>query len=203
VYLVDTNVVSEARNGKKANPGVLKFFQATDSSDLYLSVQTIGEIRRGLESVRHRGDLPQASKLEKWLDLLTTEYADRILDFDEECAQIWGRLMSPHHDHPIDKQIAAIALIHDLTVATRNLDDFRATGVRVLNPFEYARNVRQGIDLLAQKYSSSLSPPMRCWPPYGRIRMERRRRKSAVSSMIPIVSCRWRQHLAGGAWWIG
>ncbi|OGA32612.1 MAG: recombinase [Betaproteobacteria bacterium RIFCSPLOWO2_12_FULL_64_23] len=135
MYLVDTNVVSDARKGKRANPGVQKFFQTIDAADLYLSVQTIGEIRRGLENIRHRGDMPQAKKLEKWLDLVTADYADRILSFDEECAQVWGRLMSPHHEHPIDKQIAAIALIHDMIVVTRNVDDFRGTGARINNPF--------------------------------------------------------------------
>lgn len=135
MYLVDTNVISEARKGKKGNRGVLEFFETADAGDLYLSVQTIGEIRRGLENIRRRGDLPQAKKLEKWLDLIVTDYADRILSFDEECAQVWGRLMSPHHEHPVDKQIAAIALIYDLTVVSRNLDDFRSTGVNVVNPF--------------------------------------------------------------------
>jgi predicted nucleic acid-binding protein len=135
MYLVDTNVISEARKGVKANSGVQQFFRTSEAEDLYLSVQTIGEIRRGLENIRRRGDLPQARKLEKWLDLILTDYGDRILDFDEECAQVWGRLMSPHHEHPIDKQIAAIALIHDLTVVTRNIDDFRSTGTRISNPF--------------------------------------------------------------------
>lgn len=135
MYLVDTNVISEARKGKKANPGVQKFFLTTAAEDLYLSVQTVGEIRRGLENIRNRGDLPQARKLEKWLDLVVTEYTDKILTFDKECAQVWGRLMSPHHQHPIDKQIAAIALINDLTVVTRNVDDFRGTGVALNNPF--------------------------------------------------------------------
>ena len=135
MYLVDTNVISEARKGRKANPGVQKFFKITDTSDLYLSVQTIGEIRHGLENIRSRGDLPQAKKLEKWLDLIVTNYADRILSFDEACAQVWGRLMSPHHEHPVDKQIAAIALIHNLTVITRDVDDFRRSGVRLENPF--------------------------------------------------------------------
>ena len=135
MYLVDTNVISEARKGAKANSGVKKFFQETDADDLYISAQTIGEIRRGLENIRHRGDLPQTKKLEKWLDLLVADYADKILTFDEECAQVWGRLMSPHPAHPIDKQIAAIALIHDLTVVTRNVDDFRETGVGIKNPF--------------------------------------------------------------------
>jgi predicted nucleic acid-binding protein len=135
MYLVDTNVISEARKGKKANLGVQKFFQMIEAEDLYLSVQTIGEIRRGLENIRHRGDLPQAKRLEKWLDLVVTNYEDRILSFDEECSQVWGRLMSPHHEHPIDKQIAAIALIHDLTVVTRNVNDFRGSGVNLKNPF--------------------------------------------------------------------
>ena len=135
MYLVDTNVISEARKGKKANPGVHEFFQASKASDLYLCAQTIGEIRRGLENIRQRGDLLQAIKLEKWLDLLVTDYADRILSFDEACAQVWGRLMSPHHEHPVDKQIAAIALIYDLTVITRNVADFRGAGVGLSNPF--------------------------------------------------------------------
>ena len=135
MYLVDTNVISEARKGKKANPGVQRFFRTIEAEDLYLCVQTIGEIRRGLENIRHRGDLPQARKLEKWLDLLVTDYDKRILSFDQECAQVWGRLMSPHHEHPIDKQIAAIALIHDLTLVTRNANDFHGTGTRINNPF--------------------------------------------------------------------
>ena len=135
MYLVDTNVISEARKGKRANRGVQNFFQASDTTELYVAVQTIGEIRRGLENIRQRGDLHQAKRLESWLDLLVTDYADRILSFDEACAQVWGRLMSPHHEHPIDKQIAAIALINGLTVATRKVDDFRGTGVTLLNPF--------------------------------------------------------------------
>lgn len=135
MYLVDTNVISEARKGKKANTGVQAFFRDSDAADLYLPAQTIGEIRRGLENIRGRGDLPQARKLEKWLDLVVTDYTDRILAFDEACAQVWGRLMSPRHEHPVDKQIAAIALIHDLTVVTRNVDDFRGTGVKLRNPF--------------------------------------------------------------------
>lgn len=135
MYLVDTNVISEARKGVKANSGVQKFFKTVDAADLYLSAQTIGEIRRGLENIRHRGDLSQAKRLEKWLDLVAADYADRVLSFDEECAQVWGRLMSPNHQHPIDKQIAAIALINDLKVVTRNLLDFHGTGVELVSPF--------------------------------------------------------------------
>jgi len=135
MYLVDTNVISELRKGTKANPGVRRFFKEMDAANIYVSAQTIGEIRRGLENIRHRGDIPQTKKLEKWLEVIVGDYADKILSFDEECAQVWGRLMSPHPQHPIDKQIAAIALIHDLTVVTRNVDDFRGTGVEIVNPF--------------------------------------------------------------------
>jgi predicted nucleic acid-binding protein len=136
VYLVDTNVISEARKGARANAGVRAFFRDADAADLYISVQTVGEIRRGLESIRRRGDAEQAGRLETWLEGLIRDFSSRILAFDQDCAQVWGCLMSPHPQHPIDKQIAAIALIHDLTVVTRNVDDFRATAVTVKNPFD-------------------------------------------------------------------
>lgn len=136
MYLVDTNVISEARKGPRANAGVLGFLNQASPDDLYLSVQTIGELRRGVERIRHRGDAPQARLLEDWLSLILTDYADRILAFDADCAQIWGKLMAPHPQHPIDKQIAAIALIYDLVVVTRNTNDFTGTGVAVLDPFQ-------------------------------------------------------------------
>lgn len=135
MYLIDTNVISEARKGTKTNIGVQKFLTETNTSELYLSVQTIGEIRRGVEQIGHRGDTEQAKRLETWLELVVSEYADRILEFDVDCAQVWGALMSPHPHHAIDKQIASIALIHDMTLVTRNVDDYFLTGVRLQNPF--------------------------------------------------------------------
>ncbi|HEY0490670.1 MAG TPA: type II toxin-antitoxin system VapC family toxin [Telluria sp.] len=135
MYLVDTNVISEARKGRRANPGVLQFFRSTIPADRFLSVQTVGEIRRGIENIRRRGGQDQASRLEVWLDAVISEYANRILSFDSDCAQVWGRLMSPQASSPIDKQIAAIALIHGLVVVTRNIDDFSATSANLLNPF--------------------------------------------------------------------
>lgn len=135
MYLLDTNVISELRKGARADAGVLAFFAALDPQHIHLAVQTMGELRRGLENIRGRGDHAQATRLESWLDDVTTGYADRILDFDLDCAQVWGKLMSPNPQHPIDKQIAAIALIHDLTVVTRNTPDFAATGEKLLNPF--------------------------------------------------------------------
>lgn len=135
MFLVDTNVISEARKGAKADPGVQAFLLATGEEDLYLSVQTIGELRQGVERMRARGDLPQARILETWLESILNQYADRIINFDHECAEVWGKLMAPHSQNPIDKQIAAIALIHDLTVVTRNTDDFEGAGATLMNPF--------------------------------------------------------------------
>ncbi len=135
VYLIDTNILSESRKGKDANPSVLRFWESAGAEDCYISVQTIGEIRKGLESIRSRGDVDQASRLEIWLNLLTSEYADRMIDFDRDCAHIWGILSALHPQNPIDKQIAAIALIHSLTVVTCNVKDFSGTGVNLLNPF--------------------------------------------------------------------
>lgn len=137
MYLVDTDVISEARKGDKANAGVQEFFRnaARDDAPLYLSVITLGELRQGVENIRHRGDKPQADRLERWLDRVSTEYADSILPFDAEIAQVWGRLRVPHPENPLDKQIAATALIYHLTVVTRNDAHYQPTGVRLLNPF--------------------------------------------------------------------
>lgn len=137
MYLVDTDVISEARKGDRANGGVRAFFATArrDAVPLYLSVVTIGELRQGVERIRHRGDLAQARRLERWLARLTTTYADAILPIDEEVAQVWGRLRVPNPENPLDKQIAATALMHDLMVVTRNTGHFTPTGVRLLNPF--------------------------------------------------------------------
>jgi predicted nucleic acid-binding protein len=137
MYLVDTDVISEIRKGDKADRGVRAFFadMARQSVDLYLSVVTIGELRQGVERIRHRGDDAHAKRLSRWLKQVTTIYAESILPFDEEMAQVWGRLRVPNPENPLDKQIAATALIHDLTVVTRNTDHFAPTGARLLNPF--------------------------------------------------------------------
>jgi predicted nucleic acid-binding protein len=137
MFLLDTDVISERRKLDKANAGVKQFFHQIqrENAMVYLSVITIGEIRTGVESMRHRGDEAQTAQLERWLDLVTREYAGSILPFDEEMAHVWGRLRVPHRENPLDKQIAATALMYDLTVVTRNNPHYESTGAKVLNPF--------------------------------------------------------------------
>ena len=106
-----------------------------EGTDLSLSVITIGELRQGIERIRHRGDDPQAQRLERWLLQLTSDYADRILSIDEEVAQVWGRLRVPNPENPLDKQIAATALMHGFTVVSGNVAHYTPPGVAVSNPF--------------------------------------------------------------------
>lgn len=128
----------------------------------------MGELRRGLENIRGRGYHAQAARLESWLEDITTGFADRILDFDLDCAQVWGKLMSPNPQHPIDKQIAAIALIHDLTVVTRNNADFAATGEAsesVLRVRAESNERNRVLALVPQKCSLKYRLDVRASPP--------------------------------------
>ena len=137
VYLVDTDVISEARKGPRAHSGVREFFASAGrrGAALYVSAVTIGELRQGVERIRHRGDLAQARRLERWLGEVTAQYAESILPIDAEVAEVWGRLRVPNADNPLDKQIAATALIYGLVVVTRNVAHFAPTGVPVHDPF--------------------------------------------------------------------
>jgi len=137
MYLIDTNVISEARKGPAAQAGVIEFFRRCleQGALIYLSAVTVGELRRGVDLIRHRGDTPQADRLETWLQQVVEEYQECILPFDLEIAQIWGRLRAPNPQNALDKQIAATALLYDLTLVTRNTADVAGTGVRYLDPF--------------------------------------------------------------------
>lgn len=137
MYLVDTDVISELRKKDRADQQVSAFFKDAAARDLplYLSAVTIGEIRRGVELIRHRRDARQANLLERWLDALLADYGENVLSFDADLAQIWGRLRVPHPDNPLDKQIAATALLYDLVLVTRNIKHFASTGLKLLDPF--------------------------------------------------------------------
>ena len=137
MFLLDTNVISEIRKGVRGNRGVQQFSDQINANKyaVYLAAPTVGELRRGIEALSHRGDGPQAEMLSRWLHLALTEYTTGVIAFDEPCAQVWGRLMVPHVSNAVDKQIAATAIVHQLTLVTRNIRDFQNTGARLLNPF--------------------------------------------------------------------
>jgi predicted nucleic acid-binding protein len=134
MYLVDTNVISESRKGQRADPGVADFFRRV-RNEVFLPVQVVGELQSGIERVRQRGDSPQARLLQEWFQSVLEDFSLHFLAFDLECAKIWGMLIGADEQHQIDKQIAAIALLHNLIVVTRNTAHFAGTGVIVLNPF--------------------------------------------------------------------
>jgi toxin FitB len=134
MYLLDTNVLSELRR-RKRDPNVLAWVQAVDSSDLYLSTVTIGEIELGITQQLRR-DSVFAQHLSDWLSLTIRVYGERILPLTIGIARRWGRLAGQLGNKQIDLVIAATALEHGLTVVTRNVSDFAPTGVPVLNPFD-------------------------------------------------------------------
>jgi hypothetical protein len=134
-YLLDTNVLSELRKGAKANPHVRDWLRGVDDGALYISVLTVGEIRKGIENVRRR-DRGAGARLESWLQDLLDEQADRILPVTSRVAQVWGQLNVPDPLPVIDSLLAATAHVHELTLVTRNTKDITRTGVSVLNPFD-------------------------------------------------------------------
>ena|SRR5258706_856765 len=133
-FLVDTNVVSEARKGARANANVTRWIQA-QRDRLYLSVLVTGEIRRGIETIRRR-DGKSATALERWLRELETQFEDRVLPVDALVADRWGRLAAERPVSTIDGLLAATALVHGLTLATRNVRDVVRTGTPCVNPFD-------------------------------------------------------------------
>jgi hypothetical protein len=132
-WLLDTNIVSELRKGERADPRLRAWFTASDEEALFTSVLVIGEIRRGIESLRRR-DVPSALALEHWLAALTDGFADRILPVDRNVAEEWGRLNVPDPVPTVDGLLAATARVHGLTLVTRNTRDVTRTGVPLLDP---------------------------------------------------------------------
>lgn len=134
-YLIDTNVISELRKGARCDPNVRDWYEAVADADIYLSVLTTGEIRRGIEGIRRR-DPESARVLEEWLERLIGDHAARLLPVTAEIAGEWGRLSVPDPVAVIDGLLAATARVHGLTLATRNVRDINSTGVACVNPFE-------------------------------------------------------------------
>ena len=133
-YLLDTSVVSEARKGIRADPGVRAWIADRDDAELFLSVLTVGELLTGVERIRRRDPLA-AGQLDTWLSRLLAVHLDRIIGIDLAVVRCWASLNVPDPVPVIDGLIAATALTHGLTVATRNERDFREAGAQVVNPF--------------------------------------------------------------------
>lgn len=133
-YLLDSNIVSELRKRERANVGVRQWLAGVDDAELFLSVLTVGELRRGIDSI-HRRDRARALALNRWFHTLVTEYEERILLGDQKVAEEWGRMNAVATLPAIDSLLAATARVHGLTFVTRNTKDVTRTGVPCLNPF--------------------------------------------------------------------
>ena len=134
-FLLDTNVVSELRKGRRANDNVRSWFAQVDDEALHLSALVIGELRQGIERCRRR-DPTSAMHLERWLAKILDAYADRIVPIDGEVAEAWGRLNVPDPLPVIDGLLAATAQVHEMTLVTRNTADVLRCDIAMINPFE-------------------------------------------------------------------
>ena len=138
MYLLDTNVVSELRKAaaRKADPKVLAWANGVSTALLFLSAVTVLELEIGVLLVERR-DPPQGSALRSWLDTrVLPAFTDRILPVDTAVARRCAKLHVPHRRSDRDALIAATALIHQLTIVTRNVEDFAPTGAKLLNPWD-------------------------------------------------------------------
>lgn len=131
-YLLDTNVVSEARK-PSAHPSVQEFLRSIRASPTYISVLTLGELHRGIAKL---GNDPRAGKLSEWVAGLTDQYAENVLGVETDIAVLWGRLSADRSRPMTDTLLAATAIHHQLTFVTRNVADFSGLPLRIINPWE-------------------------------------------------------------------
>ena len=133
MYLLDTNIVSELRR-PKPHVGVVAWVSAQDATSLYISAMTIAELQRGVEMTRAQ-DSEKATQIEAWLEQLIL--TGQVLALDAAVCREWARLMHRKPEDLIeDAMIAATAVVHNLTIVTRNVRDFNGFKVRTLNPFD-------------------------------------------------------------------
>ncbi len=134
MYLIDTVVLSELRKPQR-DARLTAWVARQRTTDLFVSVITIGEIERGIS--RQRATDPDfAAALAAWLDRVLALYGERVVPFDLQIVRRWGQLSAALGNDSADLMISATALEHGLTVVTRNASDFEPTGVATLNPFD-------------------------------------------------------------------
>ncbi len=135
MHLLDTNVISELRKGRKAHLNVIAWASAVSASSLYLSVITILEIEMGVLK-KERQDPSQGAILRAWLNShVLPAFSDKILYIDVAVAQRCAKLHIPDPKAERDALIAATALVHGMNLVTRNVNDFNGTGVELFNPW--------------------------------------------------------------------
>lgn len=130
-YVLDTNVISEL---SKRTPHERVLAWMGTMPDVYLSVLTVGELLRGIPRL-HAKDRTRAEHLSQWIQGVRSKFATKIIPVDSQAIERWAQMSTQRTLPVIDSLIAATALAHDLTIATRNVKDFQDTGVRVFNPF--------------------------------------------------------------------
>ena len=133
-FLLDTDVISELRKRGRVNEGVERWFSDVDDAEVFLSVLSVGEMRRGIESIQRR-DRPRALTLNRWLHGLVAQFESRLLPVDRAVAEEWGRMNAANALPAIDGLLAATARVHGLTLVTRNTRDVARTGVPCVDPF--------------------------------------------------------------------
>jgi hypothetical protein len=133
-FLIDTNVISEFRKGARCDARVASWFASVNDEQLYLSVLTLGEIRRGAEKLRRR-DVRGADALDRWLVDVERAFVGRILPVDNDVAGEWGRMSALRTAPVVDSLLAATAKVNDLTLVTRNVRDVDGLGAIILDPF--------------------------------------------------------------------
>jgi len=134
-FLLDTNVLSELRKGAKCDSGVKRWALSTKLDRHFISVISLGEIRKGIENLR-RNAPEQCPAFERWLETLKSDYSNDLLPVNDEIMNRWGILQAAQSLPVLDSLIAATALENGLTVVTRNVRDFEKTGVKLVNPFD-------------------------------------------------------------------
>lgn len=132
MYLVDTNIISEARRGTKQ---AVTWLRSIDPLSVHLSTLTLGEIMRGI-ALKQRSDPATAAHLAEWLRKLRHDHGDRILPVTDQIAVEWGRIAAIRPRGDVDGLIAATAIVHDLILVTRNVKDFEDTDASVINPWD-------------------------------------------------------------------